>query len=139
MIRLERVVDVLPAGVDALREEARGQGHRMLDTLATEWASGVQHFVHPDEALFAAYIGDELAGFGGITMEPSIPGAMRMRRFYTALAYRRIGVGRALVAALLEHAQGRVITVNAAVGSETFWGSFGFVPDRHGGHTHIRC
>ena len=138
MIRLERVVGALPAGLDALRKEARGQGYRMLDTLATEWESGVQRFAHPNEALFAAYAEDQLVGVGGITLEVSFPGAMRMRRFYIALAHRRTGVGCALATALLDSAHGRTITANAAAGSEPFWESFGFVPDRRGGHTHIR-
>jgi len=138
MIRLDRVADALPSGLDALRDEARSEGHRMLDTLATEWASGVQRFARPNEALFAAYFGEQLIGVGGITVEASIPGAMRMRRFYVALAHRRNGVGHALVAALFEHAHGRVITANVAVGSEVFWESFGFLPDRRDGRTHIR-
>jgi GNAT superfamily N-acetyltransferase len=138
MIRLQRVVDVLPAGLDALRIEARGNGHRMLDTLATEWVSGAQRFVRPGEALLAAYVGDELAGIGGITQEPTIPGALRMRRFYVALAHRRAGVGRTLAAVLLEGADGRIITANAAAGSEAFWGSLGFVAERRDGYTHIR-
>ena len=138
MIRLERVVDALPAGLDALRDEARGQGYRMLDTLATEWTSGAQRFAHPGETLLAAYVGGELAGIGGITLEAAIPGSLRMRRFYVAVAHRRTGVGRALATALLEGAHGRVITANAAVGSEAFWESFGFVLDRRDGHTHFR-
>jgi GNAT superfamily N-acetyltransferase len=138
MIRLERVAGALPAGLDALREEACGQGYRMLDTLTTEWESGVQRFVHPGEALFAAYARDQLVGIGGITLEAGIPGAMRMRRFYVALAHRRAGVGRALATALLDTVQGRTITANAAAGSEPFWESFGFVADRRDGHTHIR-
>ena len=40
VIRLERVIDALPAGFDALRGEARADGHGMLDTLAVEWTSG---------------------------------------------------------------------------------------------------
>jgi GNAT superfamily N-acetyltransferase len=138
MIRLERVVGALPAGLDALRLEARGDGYRMLDTLATEWTSAAQRFVHPGEALLAAYVGDELAGIGGITQEPTIPGALRMRRFYVALAHRRTGVGRMLAAVLLEGADGRIVTTNAAAGSEAFWGSLGFVAERRDGYTHIR-
>jgi GNAT superfamily N-acetyltransferase len=138
MIRLVRAVDVLPAGLDALRVEARGEGYRMLDTLATEWLSGAQRFVHPGEALLAAYVGGEIAGIGGITQEPTIPGALRMRRFYVALIHRRAGVGRALATALLESARGRIITANAAAGSEAFWGSLGLVADRRDGYTHVR-
>lgn len=138
MIRLERVVDALPAGLDALRDEARGKGHRMLDTLATEWASGGQRFAHPGETLLAAYAGDVLIGIGGITLDATTLGALRMRRFYVALDYRRTGVGRALATALLEDARGRIVTANAAAGSEPFWESFGFVADRREGRTHIR-
>lgn len=139
MIRLKPVVDALPAGLDVLREEACTHGHRMLDTLAAEWASGAQRFSHADEALLAAYVGDELAGIGGMTLETAVPQALRMRRFYVALAHRRTGIGRALAAALLEPVRGRIITANAAAGSEAFWESFGFVPDRSNGYTHIRC
>lgn len=138
MIRLERAAGALPAGLDTLREEARRQGHRMLDTLATEWASGAQRFVQPGEMLLAAYVVGEPAGIGGLTLEPTVPNAMRMRRFYVARAYRRAGIGRALATALLENARDRDVTVNAAGGSEAFWESLGFVPDHRDGHTHIR-
>ena len=56
--------------------------------------------------------------------------SLRMRRFYVALAYRRTGVGRALVTALLAGPAGRIVTANAAAGSEAFWESFGFLHDR---------
>jgi GNAT superfamily N-acetyltransferase len=88
--------------------------------------------------LLAAYDGDELAGIGGITLETALPGALRMRRFYIALAHRRTGIGRTLALALFEGARGRIITANAAAGSQAFWESFGFVPDRRDGRTHIR-
>ena len=139
MIRLERVIDALPAGFEALRAEARANGHQMLDTLADEWASGARRFDRPGEMLVAAYAGNVLAGIGGVTPERAIPGALRMRRFYVSLASRRKGVGRALAAALLDEArrQGRAVTCNAAAGSEAFWEALGFAPDRRDGRTHL--
>jgi GNAT superfamily N-acetyltransferase len=139
MIRLERVIDALPAGLDALRDEARANGHSMLDTLAGEWASGAARFDRPGEMLIAAFIDGELAGIGGLTLEPAMPEALRARRFYVALAHRRQGVGRALAAALLDQARGqeRAVTCNAAAGSERFWEALGFVPDRRDGRTHL--
>jgi GNAT superfamily N-acetyltransferase len=139
MIRLERVIDALPAGFETLRAEARANGHEMLDTLAREWASGVTRFDRPGEMLVTACFGEMLAGIGGVTLEPAIPGALRMRRFYVARACRRHGVGCALATALLDEArrQGRRVTCNAAAGSEAFWEALGFAPDRRDGRTHL--
>jgi len=139
MIRLVRVIDALPFGFEALRAEARDEGHSMLDTLAADWASGTARFNRPGEALFAAFEGDVLAGIGGLTLEPAILGALRARRFYVGTAYRRSGVGRTLATALLNQARrtGRTVTANAAAGSEVFWEALGFAPDARDGHTHI--
>ena len=35
-----------------------------------------------------------LAGVGGLTIEPVVPGALRLRRFYVRPSFRRAGVGR---------------------------------------------
>ena len=138
MIRQERVIDTLPKDFEALRKEAELDGHRMLDTLASEWADGATRFDRPNEALLAAYADGVLAGIGGLTSEPAIPGGLRMRRFYVRIGFRRTGVGRALAEALLEKAVSRVITANAAAGSEAFWETLDFVADKRDGRTHIR-
>ena len=138
MIRLKRVIDTLPKDFEALRKEAELDGHRMLDTLASEWADGVTRFDRPGEALLAAYADGVLAGMGGLTLEPALCGALRMRRFYVRIAYRRRGVARVLAEALLEKAGRRVITANAAAGSEAFWETLDFVADKRDGRTHIR-
>jgi GNAT superfamily N-acetyltransferase len=88
--------------------------------------------------LLAAYVGDALAGIGGLTREPAIAGALRVRRFYVAIAHRRHGTGRTIAEALLRRTAVRTITCNAAAGSEAFWQALGFVPDRRDGRTHIR-
>lgn len=139
MIRLVRVTDALPEGFAALRDEARAEHHCMLDTLATEWATRKTRFDRPGEALLAGYSGDNLAGIGGLTIEPAIACAFRMRRFYVRAVFRRSGVARHLALALLDGTArpGQVVTANAAAGSEAFWEALGFAPDRRDGYTHI--
>ena len=77
-----------------------------------------------------------LAGIGGLTIEPVLPDALRMRRFYVRLAFRHGGVGRHLVTALLAGVRtSQLITVNAAQASIPFWELVGFAPDARDGHT----
>ena len=139
MIRLERVIDVLPAGFEAMRSEAQAEGHGMLDTLAAEWDSGKTRFDRHGEALVAAYSSRALAGIGGLTLEPAMSGAFRMRRFYVRAAFRRYGIARQLALALLQGIADAnpAVTCNAAAGSEPFWEALGFAPDRRDGRTHI--
>ena len=106
---------LLPPGFEALRAAALAEGHRNLDRLAADWASGAIRFDRDGEALLVAYIGDELAGIGGLTVDPAVAEALRMRRFYVGRQFRRCGIGRGLVISLLEQARqaGRPVTVNA--------------------------
>ena len=61
-------------------------------------------------------------------LDPVVPDALRMRRFYVRSAFRRAGIGRDIAHALLERAfrASRVVTVNATPGSLRFWDSIGF-------------
>jgi GNAT superfamily N-acetyltransferase len=140
-LRLEPVVDKLPADFEIVRPEARAEGYAFLDRLANDWASGVIRFDRPGEALLAAYSDGVLAAIGGITIDPVLPDALRMRRFYVRSAFRRAGIGRALAQVLLKRAfrSVRVVTLNAAVDSVPFWEALGFVPQVLDGHTHIHC
>jgi GNAT superfamily N-acetyltransferase len=133
------VLQELPAGFDALRAEARAEGYRLVERLATDWTSSAIRFDREGEALLAARLNTVLCGIGGLTIEPVVPDALRMRRFYVRPAYRRRGVGRMLAIALLEQAQSRsgLVTVNAAPASAAFWESLGFTPDIRDGHTHV--
>jgi len=121
-----------------VQAESRAEGYRSLERLAADWAASVTRFDRAGEALLAAYSNGVLAGIGGLTIDPVVPDALRMRRFYVRAGYRRSGIGRALATALLEHPRsaGRLVTVNAATGSTPFWESLGFAPDRRDGHTH---
>ena len=137
-LELEPVRNALPVGFDALRAEALAEGFRQVERLASDWEAGRTRFDRPGEALLATRLNGALVGIGGLTIEPVVPGALRMRRFYVRPAFRRHGVGRQLVTALLAGANGdRSITVNAAPASIAFWESLGFSPDPRDGRTHI--
>ena len=138
--KLQRVMKELPAGFDALRAEARAEGYLFVERLATDWLSGPARFDRAGEALLAARVNGVLAGIGGLTIEPVVPDALRMRRFYVRLAYRRRGIGRKLATTLLERARSAsgLVTVNAAPASAAFWESLGFEPDPRDGHTHVQ-
>jgi GNAT superfamily N-acetyltransferase len=137
---LRLVIENLPAGFDALRAEARAEGYSFIERLAADWEAHNMRFEHPGEALLAAHVTGELAGIGGLTIEPVLPGALRMRRFYIRPPFRRLGIGRKLATALLERVRSTslLVTVNAAPASVSFWESLGFAPDIHDGHTHLR-
>ncbi len=137
-IEVEAVVEDLPAGFDTLRAEARAEGFRHVERLAADWQAHTIRFDRGGEALLAARANRALAGIGGLTIEPVLPDALRMRRFYIRPAFRRNGIGRHLVTALLAGVRaGRLITVNAGQASIPFWESVGFAPDARDGHTHI--
>jgi GNAT superfamily N-acetyltransferase len=139
LVHFECVVDDLPAGFDVLRAEALAEGYRHLERLAADWISHSTRFDREGEALLAAQVNGVLAGIGGLTIEPVVPDALRMRRFYVRPPFRRAGVGRKLATTLLEHAvrSGRLVTVNAAPASSGFWEALGFKPDARDGHTHM--
>jgi GNAT superfamily N-acetyltransferase len=136
---LQLVIENLPAGFDALREEARAEGQLFVERLAADWAARRMRFDREGEALLAAHVAGVLAGIGGLTIEPVMPGALRMRRFYVRPLFRRAGIGRKLATALLERARttGLLVTVNAAPASASFWESLGFAADTRDGHTHL--
>jgi len=139
MIRLEPVIRSLPDGFAALRAEARGEGFRMLDVLNADWLAGTVRFDRDGERLLAGYWDEELAGIGGLTIDPYVAGAFRMRRFYVRAAHRRCGMGAALAATLLAlpGPADRLVTVNVGRGSADFWQALGFVADAAARHTHI--
>ena len=43
-MRLQPVVDELPADFDTIHRDARAEGHEFLDRLAVDWASGAMPF-----------------------------------------------------------------------------------------------
>ncbi|BDG72780.1 GNAT family N-acetyltransferase [Roseomonas fluvialis] len=124
-------IRALPADLDDLAGAAAAEGFGMLGVLAREWVAGTQRFAMPEEALFAARDGaGVLLGIGGVTRDPWAP-ALRMRRFYVRPPARGRGIGRALVAAALDHARGAgaaMVRLRAPAAAARFWEGCGFRP-----------
>jgi putative acetyltransferase len=65
-------------------------------------------YAPPDGRLLLAFVGDALAGCGGLRRlaDADYPNACEMKRLYVRPAFRRFGLGRALAEALLDEARG---------------------------------
>ena len=142
MIQLVRSSVDLPDGFPALLADAASEGVGHMARLAEGWASGDQRFDGDGEALLGALLAGELAGIGGLSVEPAAPEpARRVRRFYVRPAFRRQGVARTLASALIQEALDQVdlLTCNAAASPAAgpFWEAQGFSPDTSGPWTHV--
>jgi ribosomal protein S18 acetylase RimI-like enzyme len=95
-------VDDLPA----LVEDSRREGFRFLQRLCDEYADGSNRFDQPGEALFGAFVDGQIVGVCGLNRDPYSGDARtgRVRRLYVAPEYRRTGVGRKLMEAVIERA-----------------------------------
>ena len=142
MIQLIRIIDELPESFDALLADAASEGVGNMALLAQGWASDDQRFERDGEALLGALLAGELAGIGGLSIEPAAAEpARRVRRFYVRPAFRRQGVARTLASALVQEALDQVdlLTCNAAASPAAvpFWEAQGFSPDNSGPWTHV--
>lgn len=118
-MRIERM-DGLPADrLAPLITESEASGLRFVRRLAEEWESGVNRFDRAGEALLGALRGRRLLGVCGLNVDPYAgePRVGRVRHLYVLTAYRRHGVGRQLLGAVIAAAHGpfsalRLSTVN---------------------------
>jgi GNAT superfamily N-acetyltransferase len=130
--RVSRVRELPPDFADLVDESERS-GHRFLRRLVTEWVNGANRFDRSGEALFAVLVRDRVAGVCGLNADPytSEPHVGRVRHLYVREAHRRSGVGRELVLAVIEAAQGvfsRLHLRTENVQAARFFEGLGFRP-----------
>lgn len=140
VVRVVRVVESLPDGFAVMLGEAAAEGVRNMTLLATEFGSAAGPYGEPG-ALFAAVVGGELTGIGGVTVQAGLDEpAMRMRRLYVRPAFRRAGVARALAGAMMQQGfqAAPLLVLNAAASDAAplFWEAMGFERVDRPGITH---
>jgi GNAT superfamily N-acetyltransferase len=106
MISIRKIELPLP-GLDGLQAEARAEGYDFIDTLAEDWANGENRFDGPGETFLGALDSGELVAVAGLNLDPFAGRADmgRIRRVYVRAAWRNNGIGRTLVAAVVEEAR----------------------------------
>jgi GNAT superfamily N-acetyltransferase len=98
----------LPAhGLELLQAEANAEGYGFIERLVSEWQSGANRFEGPGEVLSGHMEDDQLVAVGGLNCDPfaGSPEIGRIRRIYVRPAWRKKGIGRALVMSLIEEAR----------------------------------
>lgn len=106
MIEIQRIVLPMP-GIDELQNEAHEEGYNFIDRLVNEWLSGENRFDKPGEVLRGCIDQGVLVAIGGLNRDPFTGAADvgRIRRVYVRPAWRNKGLGRALVASLVDDAR----------------------------------
>jgi GNAT superfamily N-acetyltransferase len=142
MIPIQKIKLPTP-GIEQLHTEARKEGYNFIDTLVEEWTTGANRFEALGEILYGHLDNDLLVAVGGLTIDPfdAPPNTGRIRRVYVRSAWRNKGVGRALVSALVEHAEknfDRVRLRAENADAARLYESMGFVPIDDPAATHIR-
>lgn len=128
--------------VEPLIAESQREGFRFLARLRAEHASGAARFDGPGEALLGVHVDGEMVAVGGVSADPYEAGDRvgRIRHVFVSRGHRRHGVGRMLLAALVDAARPHydVLTLRTdTAAAARFYEALGFtpVPD-HPHHTH---
>ncbi len=107
MTSIVRIQELELNALEELRAESSREGFRFVERLCDEWVSGANRFNAPGEALFVAVADGQVVGVCGLNCDPYAcdPHVGRVRRFYVARAYRRRGIGRALLESVITSAR----------------------------------
>jgi GNAT superfamily N-acetyltransferase len=107
-VGVSRLVALPSDSLAELVTESEEEDFRFVRRLVEEWEEGKNRFGQPCEALLAALCGARVVGVCGLNRDPyaSSPSIGRVRRLYVLPAYRRSGIGRRLVEAVITAARG---------------------------------
>jgi GNAT superfamily N-acetyltransferase len=108
-VTVDRLRDLPLDALAPLVAESEQADWRFLQKLQDEWAAGANRFDKPGEALFAGWVAGRLIGVCGLNVDPYIEDGRigRLRHLYVLSDFRRLGVGRRLVEAVLAAAKDR--------------------------------
>lgn len=98
-------IDLLSPGIGPLRAEALQENYQFIEKLVSEWASGENRFSAPGEVLCGSIQHGLLVAVGGLNRDPFLDtnGVGRIRRLYVRPAWRKQGLGTAMISWLLNH------------------------------------
>ena len=115
-----------------LVQESKEEGFNFLKKLINEYENKLNTFNKTGECLYGIFQGEKLIGIGGLNEDPyTINNKIgRIRRFYIAKKYRRKGLGRLLLARIINDAKKHfnIVVLNTdTVQGDKFYTSSGFL------------
>jgi GNAT superfamily N-acetyltransferase len=118
--------DLLPLLTASLSE-----GYDFVQKLWDEYQSGANRYDKDGAVLLGGYLEDGLWAIGGLHRDPYLnqPDIGRIRHVYVLPSARRMGIGRQLVTALIEHSRAhfRILTLRTPTAhGDAFYRSLGF-------------
>ena len=136
-LKIEKIQALPLDHLAELIQESKQTGFNAIQRLITNWASGANRFNRPGEAFFIAWQLSQIVGVCGLNIDPytNAPNIGRVRHLYVMLAYRRQGIGRALVQRVITTAQPNFAQLHVRTYSQIadqFYRSLGFTPCREG-------
>lgn len=134
-IVVREVKDLNEYDLSSMLQESMKEGFRHVSRLLQDYADGSNRFDREGEALFAALHNGSVIGVGGLNLLAAEQGGSsrvgRVRRVYVLQRARRLGAGKLLMEAIMEHGRPYVSvlalrTENPA--ADLFYQALGFVP-----------
>ncbi|PEY25750.1 GNAT family N-acetyltransferase [Bacillus anthracis] len=106
-IRIQQIKDLMIYEHDHLVQESKEEGFNFLIKLISEYENKINTFNKTGECLYGIFQGKKLIGIVGLNEDPYTENNKigRLRRFYIAKDYCRIGLGKLLLNQLLSHAE----------------------------------
>ena len=116
---------------------ARSEGFEFLDRLIEEWEDGTNRFEKPGEVILGVWLGDELVGTGGLTVQRE--NVARVRRVYVHPEHRKRGIATLLMHSVLARARAHfavAVLFTDTLEASTLYERLGFEPDNSDGPDH---
>lgn len=115
----------------AMLAESSNEGFRHIERLIHEYETGINTFQQEDEALFECRVHDKVVGICGLNRDPysEMTDTGRIRRLYVMREFRRHGVGRRLMDAVIQKAgnhYARLVLYTDQPVAESFYRDLGF-------------
>ncbi len=141
-ITIHPITRLTDDSIQPLIEASKSEGYTFVQSLWDDYQSGVNRFNGYGAVLLGAYQDEQTVAVGGIHVDPyaGLTTIGRIRHVYVLPAYRRRGIGQALVHALIAHASGHftIITLRTLTDhGRAFYTALGFsVEPRFADSTH---
>ncbi|NKW84378.1 GNAT family N-acetyltransferase [Bacillus cereus] len=106
-MHIQQIENLMKYEFKYLVQESKEEGFKFLKKLINEYENELNTFNKSGECLYGIFQGEKLIGIAGLNADPYTENNKigRLRRFYIAKDYRRIGLGKLLLNKLLSHTE----------------------------------